>query len=129
MFYTNVNIYGNTVYTRGFDDDGPFIRKQNYQPSLWIASNEPSHFKNIHNENLKPRTFPDIRSARDFVKSADGLYPVYGSTKFESSFIHEFFGDITPEPEKIRIASIDIEVDTGTSKYKPNHMIKVRKAQ
>lgn len=112
-FYTNVLNIGNNILYRGVKDDRRVKLKVPYTPTLFLKSNKVTKFKTLHGETLEPMKFDSIRDAKDFVRNYQAVenFEIYGNTKFEYSFIAEYFStDIEWDIDKVSIAIIDIEV-------------------
>jgi len=114
-FYTNIFHIGNHLYVRGFDSDGQRIqRKVSYEPELFVLSNQETGYKNIHGQNVQPKSFSTIRDARDFVKKysdVEGI-EIFGYDKWPYVYIYENYKDIQPDTDKINIVAIDLEVQS-----------------
>lgn len=112
-FYTSVVVYGGKVFYRGIQKGRRISTKIDYSPTLYVPSKNPSKFQSIHGDNLEPLIPGSIKDCREFIeryKDVDN-FPIYGSNKFEYSFIHEAFpGTIPWKRDKINICNIDIEV-------------------
>ena len=113
MFYTYYKKRGNNILIRYKDKSGKTKSKvfPDYQPTLYIATNESSDIKSIYDDNLKPFHFDDIKSASAFLK--DSILPVHGNSEFDNQFIIELCDGHIPEynPSHIKVGIFDIEVD------------------
>ena len=112
-FYTSVNLYGNTIFYRGFEDGKRIEKKVNYTPTLFTQSDKPTGWTNLQGGDVMPRNFDTIRDARDFMKQFDDVngFNVYGQQNFVFQFINDrFSGDIQFNRDIINVTTIDIEV-------------------
>ena len=118
-FYTYAWQYGNRVLTRGYRDGKPFIEKDYFKPKLYVRSNEPSKYKGLFGEQLKPIEFRNPSEAREFMEKYDGIgnYPIYGQTDLTYQYLSEAYPDdeIPFDMSQMGIWSLDIETtaDTG----------------
>ena len=118
-FYTYAWQYGNRVLTRGYRDGKPFIEKDYFRPKLYVRSNEPSKYKGLFGEQLKPIEFRNPSEAREFMEKYDGIgnYPIYGQTDLTYQYLSEAYpeDEIPFDMSQMGIWSLDIETtaDTG----------------
>lgn len=118
-FYTYAWQYGNRVLTRGYRDGKPFIEKDYFKPKLYVRSNEPSKYKGLFGEQLKPIEFRNPSEAREFMEKYDGIgnYPIYGQTDLTYQYLSEAYpeDEIPFDMSQMGIWSLDIETtaDTG----------------
>lgn len=115
-FYTNVQVRGSKVLVRGIRDGKPYRTREDFSPTLFVKTQNPTGFKTIYGEDVKPVGFDLISEAREFINQYKGVdnFPVFGQTMWQYQYITENF----PEPtlafnkEQIRVETLDIE--TGT---------------
>jgi len=118
-FYTYAWQYGNRVLTRGYRDGVPFIEKDYFKPKLYVRSKEPSDYKGLFGEQLKPIEFRNPSDAREFLEKYKdiGNYPIYGQTDLTYQYLSEKYpeDEIPFDMTQMNIWSIDIETtaDTG----------------
>lgn len=122
-FYTNVFNMGNRIYLRGFDDAGERVHRQlNYEPYLFVTSNGPSGYKDIHGNDVKRIDFDNIRDAREFIKTYDDVdgMKLYGFDRWTYTYIYDNYRDVQPDTSKMNIVYIDIEVESDDGFPEPD---------
>ena len=114
-FYTQFQLWGATLYIRGWDGDRRFEEKVFIEPTLFVPSHKDTEWKALNGTRVHPVSFPNPKEAREFIKdNPQGM--VYGFPKFEYEYIDSNFGTadgIDFDASKIRIAVIDIENEIG----------------
>lgn len=116
-FYTNVKIYGDKVYARGYKNGKRVSLSEQYAPTLYTRNNKPHErfpYRNVAGDELRPIKFEGIKKARNFVykyNDTEGMN-LYGMSNFEYAWIKDKFPkDIEYDEKLIRVATIDIEVE------------------
>jgi len=117
-FYTNVKQLGNYIYVRGYEDGVSFKDRIEYNPTLFLKSPEPSKYKTLQGDYLKPVRPGTIRDTREFINKYKDIdnFSIYG----DISPINQYISDNYPEEniefdvKKMKIYIIDIET---TSTY------------
>jgi DNA polymerase elongation subunit (family B) len=113
-FYTNVQLVGDHVLIRGYEDGKHFMTREKFYPTLFVPSKKKTKYKTLEGdyvETIQPGT---VRECRDFIKKYDGVenFKIYGNT----GYIYQYISEKYPEEEikfdttKIKISTIDIEV-------------------
>ena len=113
-FYTNVQMVGNQMLVRGYENGRTFINRENFQPTLYVPSKKRSKYKTLSGDPVEPVNPGSIKETRDFIKKYDGLegFEIFGQEKF----IYQYISDMYPEDNiefdmsKIDVITIDIEV-------------------
>ena len=113
-FYTNVQMVGNQMLVRGYENGRTFINRENFQPTLYVPSKKISKYKTLSGDPVEPVNPGSIKETRDFIKKYDGLdgFEIFGQEKF----IYQYISDMYPEDHiefdmsKIDVITIDIEV-------------------
>ena len=113
-FYTNVQMVGNQMLVRGYENGRKFINRENFQPTLYVPSKKKSKYKTLSGDPVEPVNPGSIKETRDFIKKYDGLdgFEIFGQEKF----IYQYISDMYPEENiefdmsKINVVTIDIEV-------------------
>lgn len=111
-FYTCAHQYGSKVLVRGIHDGVRFIKREDFSPTLYVKSKEPSKFKSLYGEDLQPVEFADNNEAKDFVKTYGEVenFPIYGQTNYGYQYItHTYPGEILWDITQLNIQTIDIE--------------------
>ena len=122
-FYTSVVNYGSTILYRGVKNGRRIKVKIQYAPTLFLASNKSTSYKNLQGEYLEPMKFGDIREAREFVKNYSEVsnFKIYGNTRYEYAYIaEEFPGQVDWDQDKVAIDVIDIEVGSENGFPEPS---------
>ena len=113
-FYTNVQLVGDHVLVRGYENGRNFMTREKFYPTLFVPSKKKTKYKTLDGdyvETIQPGT---VRECRDFIKRYDGVenFKIYGNT----GYIYQYISEKYPEEEikfdttKIKISTIDIEV-------------------
>ena len=112
-FYTNVVVYGNSVYYRGYDGDKTVKSNPEFNPALFIPSRRETIYRNLDGLYVEPVHTGSIKEYRDFIKKYDGIkgLRIYGDINLECQYIGENFpeSDIDYDYSRLKIACIDIE--------------------
>ena len=112
-FYTNVQLAGNAILYRGYEDGEPVQYRTSFSPTLFVSSNKKEKYKTLNGSNVKPIKFETAREARDFIKQYDGVqgFEVHGYERFVYQYIRqEFPGEVQYDISKMKIFALDIEV-------------------
>ncbi len=123
-FYTNVHQIGNNILLRGYDNGSQFKLKVAYKPTMYVLSSkskERSEWKTLDGREAYPIQFDSIRDCKDFISRYDEVdnFEIFGNSSYTAQFISDYYpGDLTFDPDLIRIYTIDIE--TATEEGFPN---------
>ena len=112
-FYTNVQLAGNTILYRGYEDGQYVQSRTHFSPKLFVTSNKEEKYKTLTGENVKPIKFDSPREAREFIGKYEGVegFKVYGYERYVYQFIaQEFPGEIDYDMKAMKIFALDIEV-------------------
>ena len=113
-FYTNVNVFGNTIRCRGRSLSGERVSdRDQFQPTMYVPSQVPSEYKTIDGHYVSPVIAP-IANTRQMIKQYSEIenYTLYGNNNFDIQYIGTKHPD-GPAPwdsSHIKVANIDIEV-------------------
>lgn len=114
-FYTQFQLWGATLYIRGWDGERRFEEKTFIEPTLFVPTHKDTEWKALNGTRVHPMTFSNPKEAREFIKeNPQGM--VFGFPKFEYEYINDNYGTLDGVPfdgSKIRIAVIDIENEIG----------------
>ena len=113
QFYTNIQLAGDTILYRGYEDGKPVQFRGQFSPTLYVPSNKKEDFRTLDGRPVKPIEFMTARSAREFIKQYDGVegFEVFGYERFVYQYIRrEFPGEIDYNINQMRIYALDIEV-------------------
>jgi DNA polymerase elongation subunit (family B) len=114
-FYTNVQVAGDKVLVRGYENGRPYQRRIEFNPTLFVNAKTETEWQTldgVYVDSVQPGT---IRETRDFVKRYDGLhgFNVYGQTNYGYQYISDTYdGDVRWDMEQIKVYTIDIETKT-----------------
>jgi DNA polymerase elongation subunit (family B) len=112
-FYTNVELIGDTILYRGYEDGVKVQTRAQFSPTLFITSNKEEKYKTLTGKNVKPLKFESPREAREVMekyRDVQGV-EVHGYERFVYQFIaDEYKGDIDYDMPSMNILAIDIEV-------------------
>jgi len=117
-FYTNVEVFGNTVMTREVVNGVRQKSKEQWQPTLFLKDNNntESVFKSLYGDPVKEITAGNIRETKDFIKQYDGVdgFSIFGQLNFTLQYLNNRYPQkITPDMNNLSVWSIDIETRTG----------------
>ena len=121
-FYTFCQQYGNKLLYRGFKDDIATTARLDFAPTLYVNGSPNSKFKTLYGHPVDPVNFPDIREAREFLKTYKDVhgFDISGQTNFAYAYIAETFsGEVQYDISKMHISTLDIECETESGKF-PN---------
>ena len=114
-FYTNVFVYGDSVYVRGYENGKRFEYRDTYRPYLFVNSNNNSNYQTLTGRVVDKIDFENVKSARDFLNKYEdvGGFDIYGSTLYTYQAIYGLFkGEINYDVDLINVVSLDIETST-----------------
>jgi DNA polymerase elongation subunit (family B) len=113
-FYTNIQLVGNNVLVRGYENGKSVMFKDEFQPTLFVNSNRESKYKTLEGDNLEPIVPGSIRDCREFYKKYEGVdnFKIYGNDRYAFQYISEKYpeDEIKFDISKINLITIDIEV-------------------
>ena len=113
-FYTNIQLAGDTILYRGYEDGEPVQFRTQFSPTLYVLSkNASEEYKTLDGRPVAPMQFQTAREARDFIKTYDGVegFEVHGYERFVYQYIRrEFPNDVEYDINQIKMYALDIEV-------------------
>ena len=112
-FYTNVELIGDNVLYRGYENGQYVQSRTHFSPTLFMTSNKEEKYKTLTGKNVKPIQFDSPREAREFIGKYEDVHgvEVHGYERFLYQFISkEFPGEIDYDMSLMNIITIDIEV-------------------
>jgi DNA polymerase elongation subunit (family B) len=112
-FYTNIQLAGDTILYRGYEDGQPVSYRTNFSPTLYMLSRKEEEFKTLEGKNVSPIQFQTSREARNFIQQYDGVegFEVHGYERFVYQYIRrEFPGEVQYNINQMKIYALDIEV-------------------
>jgi DNA polymerase elongation subunit (family B) len=111
-FYTNVQILGDSVLYRGYENGKQITIKDSFSPTLFVKSETESKFKTLDGINVKPIKFSGVREAKDFVAKYQEVdnFDIYGNDRFLYQYISKHFSEeIDYDLSEIKLVTMDIE--------------------
>ena len=116
-FYTNIEVRGNNILYRGYEDGMPVQRKIEYTPHLFIQSKEETQYKVFKSGiPVKKKTFDSIDSMKEFIEQYKDVpnFKYYGCSNIVRQFTgNEFRGEIGWDYAMTKIWLFDIETRVG----------------
>lgn len=111
-FYLAVELIGNEIAERYISVDGvDSVRYLDYEPTLFVHTNQESKFKDIYGKDCAPRRFSSIREAREWKRKNEGLIEIMGMDDFKLAYIADTYPHVINYNKNfIRVANCDIEV-------------------
>ena len=90
VFYTNIQLAGDTILYRGIKNGEPVQFRCNFSPTLYVLSNKTEKFKTLDGRSVTPMEFESARKAREFIQQYDGVegFEVHGYERFVYQWIH-----------------------------------------
>jgi len=113
QFYTNIQLAGDTILYRGYQDGDPVQFRTKFSPTLYVPSKKNEKYKTLDGRSVAPMEFLTARDAREFIKKYDGVenFEVHGYERFVYQYIRrEFPDDIDYNINQMKIFALDIEV-------------------
>ena len=117
MFYTNIELIGNSILYRGYENGEKITRKESFSPTLFVSANTETKYKTLDDRCVQPIKFTDINEAKDFLKKYEEVenFEIYGNERFLYQYIAEKFpSEVDYDINQIHLMTIDIET---TSEY------------
>lgn len=116
-FYTNVSIRSNNIQLCGYLNGKRYYQKIRYKPYLFVPTKKESKYKTIHGQLVDRMNFESISDARDFYKQYEDVdgFNIYGLNQFQYTYIYDNFRNTKFDTSLIKIAYLDIEVDSEES--------------
>ena len=112
-FYTNIQLAGDTILYRGYENGEQVQFRTQFSPTLYVLSRNEEEFKTLDGRDVSPIKFQTAREARDFIKQYEGVegFEVHGYERFVYQYIRrEFPDEIQYSIPQMKIFALDIEV-------------------
>ena len=112
-FYTNIQLAGDTILYRGYENGESVQYRANFSPTLYVLSRKKEKFRTLDGRYVSPVKFGAAREAREFIKTYDGVekFEVHGYERYVYQYIREEFpNDIDYNINQMKIYALDIEV-------------------
>lgn len=116
MFYTSVVRRGSNLLVRGYKNNIPYKDKVDFQPTLYVKSQNKSKYKtfltNEYLEPVNPGTMYDCKVFLDTYKEVQG-FEIHGQTDYVNQYIStKYTKDVLWDYSKLKIVALDIETET-----------------
>ena len=112
-FYTNIQLAGDTILYRGYENGNPVQYRESFSPTLYVLSKKKEKFQTLDGRDVSPVKFSLAKEAREFIKTYDGVenFEVHGYERFVYQYIREQFPtDVEYDINQMKIYALDIEV-------------------
>ena len=114
-FYTNVDILGDNILLREYDNGVRRNLRIQYKPTLYLPSNNrETDFHTLEGRPVESVNPGGIKETRDFIRQYDGVdnFNIYGNIPYQYQFISDEYPqeNIDFDASKIVVAYLDIEV-------------------
>jgi DNA polymerase elongation subunit (family B) len=113
-FYTSVEVVGNRVAYRGYDDNGkPISRREEFEPRLYTPSQTETGWKTLDGQHAKEVWFDSPRRMYEWTKEKSGIdnFNYFGCERPVTQYIHDKYpGEIHFDQSMVNVVNIDIEV-------------------
>jgi len=112
-FYTNIQLAGDTILYRGYENGESVQYRANFSPTLYVLSRKKEKFRTLDGRYVSPIKFGAAREAREFIKTYDGVekFEVHGYERYVYQYIREEFpNEIDYNINQMKIYALDIEV-------------------
>ena len=114
-FYTNVQLVGDQVLYRGYENGERVMYRDSFSPELFVPSQTKTNYKTLDDIYVKPIQFGGAREAREFIKKYSDVknFEVYGYERFLYQYIAQKFpqDEIKFDMSHMDIITLDIEVE------------------
>jgi DNA polymerase elongation subunit (family B) len=111
--YTNIRQYGNDLLYIGYENSERVQKRIQYEPHLFVDSENDTGYTNIYNQNIEKVEFDSINATKDFISNYGSAknFNLYGIDKFNYQYISENYPtEITFDKNVVKIYFFDIEV-------------------
>ena len=112
-FYTNIQLAGDTILYRGYENGKPVQFRSHFSPTLYVLSKNKEKFQTLDGRYVSPVKFDKPREGREFIRQYDGVegFEVHGYERFVYQYIRqEFPDDVDYNVNQIKMYAMDIEV-------------------
>ena len=131
-FYTNIEVRGDTVYYRGYENDMPVQQKIAYRPHLFTDTQDQTSKYTLFNstKKLAKRDFESISAMKQFIDTYKDVpnYGIYGCKDISRQFIgNTFSGEIDWDYSKTKIFFFDIETCVSHLLVEPDVRVQIKR--
>jgi DNA polymerase elongation subunit (family B) len=114
-FYSSIVQWGNSILVRGYEKNGPFKKKEEFNPTMYVSSKKGNSKFKLFNGGMVDEISPgSIKETKEFIERYDEVegFAVHGQTNFSYQYISENFpGEIQYDSTLIRVHFLDIETE------------------
>ena len=71
-FYTNVQVVGDNVLVRGYENGNHFATREKFYPTLFVPSKKKTKHKTLEGDYVETVNPGGIRDSREFIKKYEG---------------------------------------------------------
>ena len=121
-FYTSVEMIGNSILERGFEDGKRYQDRVQYQPTLYVPTNKKSKYKTLDGRNLATVKPGLIKDSREFIREYQGVegMDIHGNTNYPYVYISEQHPQTPLDYDYSQILVANIDIETGSDHGFPN---------
>jgi DNA polymerase elongation subunit (family B) len=113
-FYTNVQLIGNKVLIRGYENGENFETREEFTPTLFVKTKKETKYKTLSGEPVEVIQPGTVKDCREFFKRYEDVegFDVYGQDRYVYQYISEKYpeDEIKFDISKIKLITLDIEV-------------------
>lgn len=133
-FYTNIEVRGDTVYYRGYENDVPVQQKIIYRPHLFVDTADQTSKYTLFNstKRLVKREFESASAMKQFIDTYKDVpnYGIYGCKDISRQFIGNTFpGEIQWDYSKTKIFFFDIETCVSHLLVEPSVKVQIKRTE
>jgi len=113
-FYTSVLEYKGKLLIRGVANGQSYISRINYEPTLFVPTNQQTKYQTLDGTFVAPKQFGSISKAKHFFDEYKSIpeYKIYGMNRYQYQYIaNQFKDDIRWNKDYIKIFTLDIETE------------------
>lgn len=123
-FYTSVQRIGNFIHYRGYKDGQRIISREMFSPTLYrTATIDNPEWTTIDGTPVVPMVLDDMKTASGLLHEHDDIENVsyFGISNYVAQYIQSHWpDDIQYDPKLIKVANIDIEVESDDGFPEPS---------
>lgn len=112
-FYTNVQLLGDKILHRGYENGKRFSYMEPCRPYLFVSPyNGPTEYHTLDGKPVKRMDFDTPFEAQNFIKRRKdiGNAQVHGLPMYAYTYLNDKYTDVEYDVDQIRVMNIDIEV-------------------
>ena len=94
-FYTSVLEYKGKLLIRGVANGQSYISRINYEPTLFVPTNQQTKYQTLDGTFVAPKQFGSISKAKHFFDEYKSIpeYKIYGMNRYQYQYIANQFKD------------------------------------